>query len=376
MHHRIKPLLLAVLAACASVAKAESTPESMFRFSGFGTVGAVHSSEKNADFVSSFFFQPKGAGLTQAVSTSVDSRLGGQVTASFTKEISAVVQLVSEQQWDNSWTPVVEWANVKYAFTPDLSVRVGRVLLPTYMASESRKVGYTNPWIRPPVEVYNLMGITSNDGIDATYGFHVGSVKHTVSALAGKSKVMTSSGAEADLTPIYGISDMVEYGAFSARASYQTMKLQMPALTAYNAFGCSSCEVDLPVKIANIGATYDQGDWFVTSEWARIWLTKGSFEVAGVKTSAYVTAGYRFGKFTPYLGYSQVEQTVSPALGGDIAQKTVSAGLRWDFMKGTDFKLQFDRVSPGSGSTGYFINSNGTPIGSTSVISAAVDFVF
>jgi hypothetical protein len=63
---------------------------------------------------------------------------------------------------------------------------------------------------------------------------------------------------------------------------------------------------------------------------------------------------------------------------GSEAQRTVSGGLRWDFMKNLDLKVQYDYVRLGAGSTGLFVNEQpGFRLGSTaSVISATIDFVF
>ena len=372
---QMKAIALAIATTVFGAAHAEdSGAASMFKFNGFGTIGAARSNGNGADFVSSYWFQPNGAGKTREWSGSVDSRLGAQLNANFSKEVSAVVQVVTEQQWDNSWRPALEWANVKYAFTPDLSVRVGRILLPTYMWSESRKVGYTNPWVRPPVELYNLLGVTKSDGVDVTYRSHLGEVTNTVSALFGRTNVTIRGGAKAELRNVQGVSDQIEYGALTARVSYQRMRMSMPSLVALNSLGCVGCESDVPLSVVNVGAGYDTGDWFVAGEWAGSRLDQGAFHIGGTKRAAYVNGGYRIDKFTPYLGYSQIEQKTSTILG-DTEQKTVFAGLRWEFLKNVDFKLQYDRVRPGAGSTGFFLN--GTPsANNTSVLSVAVDFVF
>lgn len=117
---------------------------------GFGTFGAVRSDQDEADVVSDTFLQPNGAGHTSRWHSGVDSKIGGQVEAAFSNEFSAVLQIVSKHRYDNSWTPEVEWANVKYQFTPGLSVRVGRTVAPTFMQSDTALVGYANPWVRPP----------------------------------------------------------------------------------------------------------------------------------------------------------------------------------------------------------------------------------
>src|SRR5690349_21491266 len=77
------------------------------KISGFGTIGAVHSSEAQADYVSTVF-QPSGAGHTRSTSFDPDSKLGLQVSVPFNEALSAVLQVVSQHQYDNSYRPMVE----------------------------------------------------------------------------------------------------------------------------------------------------------------------------------------------------------------------------------------------------------------------------
>src|ERR1700683_742549 len=147
--------------AQAETVDSDSSPP-IFSFSGFGTAGEVHSSQDQADFTGSVF-QPNGAGYTRRWSPEVDSLLGAQLTANIAPKLSAVLQVIAEQNYNGTFTPHVEWANLKYQFTPDFSVRIGRVELPTFLFSDTRKVGYTYPWVRPPIEVYTLLPITAGD---------------------------------------------------------------------------------------------------------------------------------------------------------------------------------------------------------------------
>src|SRR5579859_7329349 len=130
-------------------AAGEDSSASMLSFSGFGTLGLVHSSDDNADFTANLL-QPNGAGYTHSWSPDVDSRLGAQVIAHFTPQLSAMLQVISEQNYDNTYKPHVEWANIAFQPTPEFSVRVGRIVLPTFLLSDTRKVGFANPWVRPP----------------------------------------------------------------------------------------------------------------------------------------------------------------------------------------------------------------------------------
>jgi hypothetical protein len=107
-------VLLALLSSPAAVlAAADDSAASLFSFAGFGTLGIVHSSEEQADFTTSIF-KPNGAGYTRAWSTDPDSRIGAQVTFDPTAQLSAVLQVISEQNYDNTYKPYIEWANMKY----------------------------------------------------------------------------------------------------------------------------------------------------------------------------------------------------------------------------------------------------------------------
>src|SRR5579863_1122436 len=94
---RFAPIVLIALPLCAlgddmAAGAAAGTGSSVFLFSGFGTLGATHSSEDNADFPAGIF-HPNGAGHTRSWSPEVDSLIGGQVSARITPDISAVVQV-------------------------------------------------------------------------------------------------------------------------------------------------------------------------------------------------------------------------------------------------------------------------------------------
>src|ERR1700689_72307 len=130
--YRLIAIALAAILMSPTVAGAADSAASMFSFSGFGTLGLVHSDEDQADFASNIF-SPNGAGYTRPWSPGVDSKIGAQVDARFTPQISAMIQVISEQNFDNTYTPHVEWANIKYELTPELSVRIGRTVLPSFL---------------------------------------------------------------------------------------------------------------------------------------------------------------------------------------------------------------------------------------------------
>ena len=383
----------------------------IFSFSAFGTLGAVHSSQGLADFTSSIF-QPNGAGYTRSWSADVDSLIGAQLSARITPELSAVVQIIAEQNYDGTYTPHVEWANIKYQFTPDLSIRIGRAELPTFLFSDTRKVGYTYPWVRPPIEVYSLLPITASDGGGFSYRLNLGDLTNTTQgSLVQSNTQQPNNRGTAIARDSFNISNTTEYKSLTFRASYQHARLTIASLDGFldnfRMFGPQGVAIadkydsdNKTVVTEVIGASYDPGHWFVISEWGHTRFN--SF--LGENTAWYASGGYRVGKFTPYVTYAQGSAasnsdpglTVSglpPALAGFAAglnaglngllesipeQKTVSIGVRWDFIKNLDLKLQADHTRLGADSFGTLINIQAglRPGGTVNLFSATVDFVF
>jgi hypothetical protein len=383
----------------------------LFSVSGFGTLGAVHSSEDNADFTSTVL-KPGGAGYSENWSAAVDSLIGAQLTATFTAKLSAVVQLIAEQNYDNSYTPHVEWANIKYQFTPEFSLRVGRIVLPTFFCSDVRTIGYANPWVRPPLEVYGLLPITNSDGVDISYRLHIADLTDTVQANFGNSDVnLPSPIGVTQGRHLWGLSSTSEYRAWTLHIAYQELHLTIPSLEplfdAFRQFGpqgvalATEYTVDhKPVVTESIGARYDPGHWFMMGELGHI----NTHSVFSANTAWYVSSGYRLAMFTPYLGYAQVRtdrasnpglplSDLPPNLSGFAAglnaalysileansdDKTVSVGLRWDFMRNLDLKLQFDHTSNGTYSAGKLtdLQPGFRPGGEVNVSTVTVDFIF
>jgi hypothetical protein len=91
-----------------------------------------------------------------------------------------------------------------------------------------------------------------------------------------------------------------------------------------------------------LGFTYEPGPWFVSVDSNR---THNSY--FGDLLASYVSAGIRVGHFAPYAFYSAMhqERAGTSALTSLGNQHTVAAGVRWDFAKNFDFKLQAERVT-------------------------------
>jgi len=408
--HRLIHVALLTIALHAAGARAQEAKTPLFSFNGFGTLGVVHSSEDKADFTSSIF-KPNGAGYSHAWSADVDSLIGGQVTANFTPKLSAVLQVIAEQNYDNSYRPHVEWANFKYEVTPDFSVRAGRIVLPTFLYADTRKVGYAYPWVRPPPEVYGLVPINTSNGVDATYRTRVGDVVHTLQANYGGDERSFPGGGTLKAERSWGVGYMAEYHAVTALVTYHasnaTLDTLKPIFDGFRQFGAQGVALADKYGVDNkrfeaiaIGASYDPGKWFLIGEWTRA----TTHSVLGQETGWYVSGGYRLGKFTPYLTYGQVTvdnlsdpglnlSTLPPFLAGPAAglnaalnsilsakpaRNTLSIGGRWELTRNAALKLQYDHTRIGAGSSGGLSNLQPgfQPSGKVNVLSATMDFVF
>lgn len=401
--------------ACCGAALAQSAPQDDagpdFTFGGYGTVGATHSNFKQADFTSTIL-KPDGAGYTRSTSFSNDSRLAAQLGVKFDKKWSAVLQVTSERRYNYSYAAQVEWLNVKYQATPDLSVRLGRIALPIFVAADYRKVGYTYPWVRTPIEVYDGIPITNSDGADLTYRWQTGRVKHVTQAFYGGTDVELTDTTSVKTRRQFGVTHNADIGALSLRASLIRATINVNIARAlfngFRQFGPAGAAIatkydviDKRVDAFSVGFNYDPGNWFLMSEYSFI----NGHSILAKSNSVYLSSGYRFGSFTPYATYSQAKGLspnrdpglplagLPPVLAVGAAQlnaglnhllnaiatqDTLSAGVRWDFMPNLALKLQLERITPRAGSRGTLIKPQpGFRSGqAVNVTSATLDFVF
>jgi hypothetical protein len=423
MTHKLTMISAAVALALSAAASHAADLNDMVSVRGFGTFGVMHSTEDQAD-VKGSVFQPDGAGYTREWDMRSDTKLAGQVAVRFTDSLSFTVQALSQYQYDKSFKPQIEWANLKYSITPDLSVRLGRIALPTFMISDSRMVGYANTFVRPPEEVYQISSITSNDGVDVSYSFSSGSLKNTVQAFYGQSEADLSSGSvKADAS--FGVNYLAEVGSATFRVGYIRMDLDLDIPStqplfdglnglgaALNSFGFTTAggqaialakEYNLhesALSFLSVGASYDPGAWFVMSEA----IDFGGDNFLSDSRAGYVTAGARFSKFTPYVTLAKVKAFIEhedgistaglpPAFAAGAAglnagmnaslnqfrgsQQSAALGVRWDALTNIAIKGQYNYVDVGDNSAGMLTAQPGYELGSNySLLSLTVDFIF
>jgi hypothetical protein len=402
----LSPVQAAVVAATCALtganAQAQATSwDPSWAFSGFGTAGYVQTSTDLGLFAGPA--QPSGAGKEGTFG--VDSKIGGQVNAKANSVFSGTVQVLSQRNGDGNFKPSVDWAFAKAQVTPELAVRVGRIGAPLFAVSDFRNVGYSNLWVRTPLDVYGQVGFSHFDGADAMYQASMAGVALTTQVLYGNTQTVNGGSpvhirhqAALNFTAEFDDGITLRVGRLQAKLSVDNAALthlvSVIESTPFAAVGQEVSATDKAASFTGVGLAIDHDNWV------------GSVEYTKRKTSSYVssttgwaaTGGYRVGKFTPFavvsrlkVDSSNVDNTIpasvpqvaplAAAVKGliasqDVAQKTVSAGLRWDAWKNTDVKAQYDRVTP-DGDRGLFNNTKpGFGSAAVNVYSIAVDFVF
>lgn len=398
-----------------------------YSFNGFGTLGAVYSDEDQADFVSSWVLQPNGAGHTSDWHAGIDTKLGGQVNAQFNEQLSAVLQVVVERQEDNAWTPAIEWANIQYQLNDNFSLRLGRTVLAMFMVSDTRLVGYANPWIRGPQELYQVVPITNIDGLDLAYKQDFGNWRNSLQLTYGQTDQDMVRSGELRAKNALTVSSSLEYSYATFRLIYLAADIDFEApkadtlFNAYNNLGEALNLIpgqedaagqasamserymlnDAPIEIYSAALRLEPGNWLFMAEWARI--TEAN---ALQKADAwYTTLGYRFSSVTPYLTLAEVNgdtpqepgvttsgmpvplATATEALNTGLneflfqatrAQKSITLGIRWDFISNAALKLQYQHIEIDEKSAGRLANAQPTfsPGNRVNTFSTAIDFVF
>jgi hypothetical protein len=422
-------LLLAALWLPTGVrAAGEDSASPMFSLHGFGTLGVVGADARDADFVGSVF-QPNGAGYSHTWAPGVDSKAGLQVGAQFTDRLSAIVQVVSQHIYDNTWRPQIQWANLRYLITPDFSIRAGRSVAAAFLVSDTSLVGYTYPWIRPPPELYGELPVSNQDGLALNYHLHSGAAAQTLGVTYGQTRLRIKGGGEVAARKFLQVSDAIEVDSLTFRVGYTSLRATSdiptldPLFAGFTQFGAIASSVGFPTtgaqasalgaayslressayafSMATVGVSYDPGNWLLMSEWART----ASDGLLQSSTAWYFMGGHRFGKFTPYLTVGRVESHnasdagiataglppplaaaattlndgLAEALGEfSASQSSTTVGIRWDAMKDIDLKLQYDRVRLDPNSIGRLGNEQpGFRSGpDVNAVSVAMDFVF
>ena len=303
-------------------------------------------------------------GIGDDYNSSSVTKFGVQMTFEVSDNISATGQLTSKGLDD--YNVEATWAYLDYEVTDDFKLRLGRTRLPYYLMSEYLDVGYAYPWVRPPIELYNLP-ITETDGLTAFYDLAVGPVNVTFQLYGGSTSGYTKElNASFTNNNQWSFVTQADVSDFTFRVAYSTSKLQLTDLGVegdpgydlyYGINGAIAVGAGIAALAPALGTapplqsfaldnhkveyisgavSYDNGSLLVMGEIANLQVEDIS-QPAG--DSGYVTVGYRFGKWMPHLTFAKTYtdsdsdekfhtqmaylDTLDTALAGPLAATTI-----------------------------------------------------
>jgi hypothetical protein len=339
--------------------------------SGFGTVGGTFTSDGNYAYrhdVTEFL------GAANTFDVGLESRLGLQAVVDFGSGFSVTAQEVARRRESTNFDLGTEWLYAQYAPTPDWQFRVGRVVLATFLLSDSREVGYAAQWFRAPNEIYGTNALTSLDGGQILWRHNIGAVVVKLQSGYGTTPYsLQFNGETSSGTTNYSFnaSASVEYGNFLVRIAQTKLSapIDIPVTANY------TLDFTVQDRYDTVGAQYDDSRAIVIAEWAK----RSEPNAPGlplpfaVSTQWYLAGGWRFGKFTPMVIFG--DDRPGDSLAEPAAKyRTWSANLRYDVVRNVALKAEISRPPAADGN--YWVSPNYQSQERINVYSFGVDFVF
>ncbi|WP_137935873.1 hypothetical protein [Chitinivorax sp. B] len=322
-----------------------------------------------------------------------DSKFGLMVGARWTPEFSAKAQWLLRR--GSSRDPVIRTrlAFVEYRPHTDWSVKLGRTVQGLLMLEEAMYTDYANLMVRVPHEPYAYVPKSELDGVMVQHDLSVQDWLFKFQASAGQSDYH-SVNFRRTLRDCIGFSLAINRQNATARLALRTTRfgLHDPMLAETSAFLRDAARTEGNEALAHrfneknfrldqlaLGLEWQDSRWTVRSE---VFAFRGKFRPLPKRSvSGSVMAGYRFGQWTPYVGYGEIREygdkrnngfsgnTVLSQQAAEVAelmarsvageQRTLSFGVRYDLPKQMAIKLQWDRISRRAGEQGYLLAEPG-----------------
>ena len=363
-------------AVCATLlsgwAATAAADDITYTFSGYGTLGGTFTSNS---LYSYHHDQGEPQGASNQFDVALESRLGLQAVVDFGSGFSVTAQELAKERVTGDFALGTEWLYLQYAADSAWKVRLGRVVLPVFLLSDSRNVGYASPWFRAPNDLYGSLLFQHLDGAQALWHVNEGPVGLGLEACYGTIKEQVlSAGVQytSNVKDAYNVAATLEYGDLLFRVARTS--LNIPESLPFSP--TNIVNYLLRDKYTSVGFQYDNGKAVVLSEWVRSSqnLVPGLTIPASASSQWYVAGGWRFGKLTPLLSYSAYKPKQSLVVPANASYGSWSGSLRYDVVRNIALKAQVTRAKAGDDQ--YWVIPNFASSASINVYSVGADFVF
>ncbi len=379
----------------------EQTTDQLVTFSGFGTIGAIHNQGDGAAF---FRDLTEAKGVTnKGLSWEIDSRIGIQATIKPAENMEGVAQIISRYRTDNNFQPELTWGFLKYSFNDIVEVRAGRIGFDVFLDADSRDIGYSYLMVRPPVEYYGAIPCSYFDGGDiafrtpmgngvSRFKLYSGLARQHVSSLLNQTQwagnITLNTGSTEDLSGSRIIGGLIDFqdnnwilrlSKADLRISHEFPVGQFDIFSLLHSSAQSLAPTD-PTLAGSLNAlandislsgkhiTYTSLALAYTSGPLRTQMALSHYGSKSLlfppADSGYLSIGYRYGKFTPYVTASAITSKRSSRADelagkgidsivdvtnfmittGHQVQHTLSLGTRYELVSNVALKFQVDMI--------------------------------
>jgi len=357
------------------------------QFSGFGTLGLVYTADKDTRYIRPSINHP-GA---ENPDLGPDTIIGAQANVTLGERGALVLQAISRESAVGSYKPRASLAFLSYAFNPSVTVRAGRLRTPFFMLSETIDINYSNPWIRPPTEVYSMFPFSELNGIDLLINTNLGGFDIEFHPYFGSSDLPIYQSGKGHLKNVRGaninatrenLTLFLGYGAGNFSLKWRGEDFRVLAANLRNPLVLNGESIlsDLSGNSGRgtfgvAGVQWDDGKWLFIGEYNRLRANRYAHHAHAWE----LTAGRRFGQFMPYFtlaGHTedrpittkraqlalplpgvadQLNEGIDAFLASrNLSQKSATLGVRWDFHRNTALKLEFSHARIDNRSWGSF----------------------
>ena len=267
------------------------------------------------------------------------TRIGLQATAQVSPKLDMTLVMQGNGGSNDKYQMNATWAYAGYALTDNFTLRLGKVKGPFYMVSDYVEVGYAYPWATPPMEVYSTNPMKSLTGLDLVYStdlagmnflfeIYTGSGAHTATLLPNFANSDTTDAFDLGEQVTFTTHNMVGFNTslsaegISFRLGYFTTKVVVPAFGITTNDGTNGA-------FGGAGLIVDWRDLVIYSEYI---VRDTDPALAGAfpdQHAYYLTMGYRFSNFLPYVTYANMDKGKDDSAYAMI-QSSVAIGLRYE----------------------------------------------
>jgi hypothetical protein len=423
-----RALLLGLL--CLPCASQEKLPN--LQFSGFGTLGLVGTNTHAVGYLRDNT-QPDIAAAIDKPTAGLDSRLGLQLSSRLSENFLATLQVVSKLRYDNTFKPDISLAALMWRPADNLQVRAGVVQYENLPTGDTKNIGYSILWVRPPVEVVGPNGLSRAKGVDVRNTFFLGSGTSLEVGLfggVGDEKIPVAGLGDWDISGSRGVSAFarLERGGLKVQAAYSDEKVARTLPGDFEAFRqgframgtllgdprlnqvADALQIEgVHLHQLQLGAAWEDGPAQAMAFFSHREHT--NHLLIPTTNAGFLSFGYRVGQVVPYTmvaravsqrqalpdtgtlgslpayfppqlvldGQTLVSGLSELANASAYDQTTWSGGVRWDFRDGADLKFQVDRVHTHNSTAGLAVPDPAAAAawdGRLTVYSLVLDFIF